>query len=194
MTERGKMLAGMVYDANYDEELCKERLQCKDLCHQFNQLLPSDEEGQQQILHQLLGSMGQRCAVVAPFYCDYGWNIYMGNDVFFNHGCVILDGGKVTFGDHVFVAPGCSFHTAGHPLDVEQRNAGLEYAYPITVEDDVWIGANVTVLPGVTIGRGSVIGAGSVVNRDIPAGVVAVGNPCRVLRTITEQDKMEYQK
>lgn len=194
MTEREKMLAGLIYDANYDEDLCKDRLRCKDLCHQFNQLLPSDEKGQQELLHQLVGQLGQRCIVVAPFYCDYGWNIRMGSDVFFNHGCVILDGAPVSFGDHVFVAPYCGFYTAGHPLDVEQRNAGLEYAYPITVEDDVWIGANVTVLPGVTIGRGSVIAAGSVVNRDIPAGVVAAGNPCRVIRPITEADKDRYRK
>lgn len=106
---------------------------------------------------------------------------------------MILDGAKVTFGDNVFVAPNCGFHTAGHPLDVEQRNQGLEYAYPITIGDNVWIGAGVTVLPGVTIGNNTVIGAGSVVNRDVPDGVVAAGNPCRVIRRITDEDREKYK-
>ena len=130
----------------------------------------------------------------APFWCDFGYNIQVGENFYANHGCVILDGGKVTFGDNVFIAPDCGFHTAGHPLDAEQRNLGLEYAWPITVGDNVWIGANVTVLPGVTIGSNTVIAAGSVVNRDIPAGVVAAGNPCRVLRAITDADREKYSK
>ena len=111
-----------------------------------------------------------------------------------NAGCVILDGARVTFGDNVFIAPHCGFYTAGHPLDIEQRNQGLEYAYPITVGDNVWIGAHVCVLPGVIIGEGSVIGAGSVVTKDIPPHVLAVGNPCRVIREITEEDKKKYWK
>ncbi|MFR7478870.1 MAG: sugar O-acetyltransferase, partial [Acutalibacteraceae bacterium] len=123
---------------------------------------------------------------------DYGSHIQIGENFYTNHNCIILDGAPVVFGDNVFIAPNCTFSTAGHPLDVEQRNEGLEYAYPITVGDNVWFGASVTVLPGVTIGSNTVIGAGSVVNRDIPSGVVAVGNPCRVLRTITEEDKKKY--
>ncbi|HJA88560.1 MAG TPA: sugar O-acetyltransferase, partial [Candidatus Parabacteroides intestinavium] len=111
---------------------------------------------------------------------------------FANMSCVILDEAPVKFGDNVFVAPNCGFYTAGHPLDAERRNQGLEYARPITVGDDVWIGAGVSVLPGVTIGQGAVIGAGSVVNKDIPAGVLAAGNPCRVIREITEEDKKRY--
>ena len=109
-----------------------------------------------------------------------------------NMNCVILDEAKVTFGDNVFIAPSCGFYTAGHPLDVEQRNRGLEYARPIRVGNNVWIGAQVCVLPGVTIGDNTVIGAGSVVNRDIPANVIAAGNPCRVIREITEEDKTKY--
>ena len=139
-----------------------------------------------------MGKTGQRFCITAPFWCDYGCNIEIGENFYTNHNCVILDGAKVTFGDNVFVAPNCTFSTAGHPLDAEQRNQGLEYAYPITVGDNVWFGASVTVLPGVTIGSNVVIGAGSVVNRDIPDGVVAVGNPCRVLRKITEEDKKKY--
>mgnify|MGYP005752043323 FL=1 len=192
MTEREKMEQGMLYDANYDEELLAERARCKDLCFAYNQLKPSLIGEQEQIIRQLFGKTGKQFYVTAPFWCDYGSNIEIGENFYTNHNCVILDGAKVVFGDNVFIAPNCGFSTAGHPLDVEQRNQGLEYAYPITVGDNVWIGASVTVLPGVKIGSNSVIGAGSVVNRDIPEGVVAVGNPCRVLRNITEEDKKKY--
>lgn len=189
MTEKEKMLAGMIYDANYDEDLLRERAQCKDLCHAYNQLLPSKTEEQKAILKKLLGKTGESFCVTAPFWCDYGYNIELGENFYSNHSLVILDGAKVTFGANVFIAPGCGFYTAGHPIDSERRNAGLEYAYPITVGDNVWFGGGVQVLPGVTIGSNVVIGAGSVVNRDIPDNVVAAGNPCRVIRPITEEDK-----
>lgn len=192
MTEREKMQSKLLYDANYDEELLAERARCKDLCFAYNQLLPSHVSEQEQIIRRLLGKTGERFCITAPFWCDYGCNIEIGENFYTNHNCVILDGAKVIFGDNVFIAPNCTFSTAGHPLDAEQRNQGLEYAYPIVVGDNVWFGASVTVLPGVTIGSNTVIGAGSVVNRDIPEGVVAVGNPCRVLRKITEQDKEKY--
>ena len=169
MTEKEKMSKQMLYDANYDVDLLKERVKAKNMCYDFNQLRPSETEKQNEILRELFGSTKENFCIVAPFWCDYGYNIHIGENFFANHNVVILDCGKVTFGDNVFVAPNCIFSTAGHPLDVEQRNKGLEYAYPITVEDNVWIGANVTVLPNVTIGSGSVIGAGSVVNKDIPS-------------------------
>lgn len=184
MTEKEKMLAGEIYDANYDKELIAERKAAKNLCYRFNQLLPSDDEGQQRLLHQLLGHMEEGCCIIAPFWCDYGYNIEVGRNFFANHNTVILDAAKVTFGDNVFVAPNCGFYTAGHPIDSERRNAGLEYAYPITVGDNVWIGAGVHVMPGVTIGSNVVIGGGSVVVKDIPSNVVAVGNPCKVIRKI----------
>jgi len=123
------------------------------------------------------------------FWCDYGYNIEIGENFFANHNVVILDGGKVTFGDNVFIAPNCGFYTAGHPIDFERRNRGLEYAYPITVGNNVWIGAGVQVMPGVTIGDGAVIGGGSVVVKDIPPNAVAVGNPCKTVRFITEDDR-----
>lgn len=182
----------MLYDANYDKELLEAREKCKDLCFSYNQLRPSLVSEQEKIIRQLFGKTGKQFCITAPFWCDYGCNIEIGENFYTNHNCIILDGAKVTFGDHVFIAPNCTFSTAGHPLDTEQRNQGLEYAYPIQVGDNVWIGASVTVLPGVTIGSNTVIGAGSVVNRDIPDGVVAVGNPCRVLRKITEEDKKKY--
>ncbi len=189
MTEKEKMLTQRLYDANYDEELLRERNRAKDLCHRYNQLLPSDEEGKRALMKQLLGRTKGSFCIVAPFWCDYGCNIEIGENFFANHNTVILDGAKVTFGDNVFVAPDCGFHTAGHPIDHERRNRGLEYAYPITVGDNVWIGAGVQVMPGVTIGSNVVIGGGSVVVKDIPGGSVAVGNPCRVIRAITEEDK-----
>lgn len=189
MTEKEKMLAQRLYDANHDEKLQRERNRAKDLCHRYNQLLPSDEEGRRALMKQLLGRTKGPFCIVAPFWCDYGCNIEIGENFFANHNTVILDGAKVTFGDNVFVAPDCGFHTAGHPIDHERRNRGLEYAYPITVGDNVWIGAGVQVMPGVTIGSNVVIGGGSVVVKDIPDGSVAVGNPCRVIRAITEEDK-----
>lgn len=189
MTEKEKMLAQRLYDANHDEELQRERNRAKDFCHRYNQLLPSDEEGRWALMKQLLGRTKGPFCIVAPFWCDYGCNIEIGENFFANHNTVILDGAKVTFGDNVFVAPDCGFHTAGHPIDHERRNRGLEYAYPITVGDNVWIGAGVQVMPGVTIGSNVVIGGGSVVVKDIPDGSVAVGNPCRIIRAITEEDK-----
>lgn len=189
MTELEKMQQHLLYDANFDPELTQKRMRAKDLCYQFNQLPPSDTAGQQAILRQLFGSLPEDCCILAPFFCDYGTQITIGRNFFANHNTVILDGGTVTFGDHVFLGPGCGFHTAGHPIDWERRNQGLEYAYPITVGDNVWFGAGVQVMPGVTIGSNVVIGGGSVVVRDIPSNVVAVGNPCRVLRAITEADR-----
>lgn len=190
MTEREKMRAGVLYDANNDPALIQERLICKDLCWAFNQLRPSQTEEQTALLRRLLGKIGENCCVCAPFWCDYGRNIEAGENFFVNHDCVILDGGKVTFGDNVFIAPQCGFYTAGHPVDAGRRNAGLEYAWPITVGDNVWIGGGVKVMPGVTIGSNVVIGGGSVVTHDIPDGVVAAGTPCRVLRPISEEDRL----
>ena len=189
MTEKEKMLAHKMYDANYDKTLLEERVKAKELCYDFNQLRPSDEAGQKAILQKLLGKVDKNFSITAPFWCDYGYNIELGENFYANHNLVILDGGKVTFGDNVFIAPDCGFHTAGHPIDFERRNQGLEYAYPITVGNNVWFGAGVQVMPGVTIGDNVVIGGGSVVVKDIPSNSVAVGNPCRVVRPITDADK-----
>jgi len=186
------MLRQLIYDANNDKDLIEERRVAKELCYDFNNLRPSDTDGQQKIMRQLLGKTeGDSFCIVAPFWCDYGYNIEIGKNFFANHNTVILDGAKVKFGDNVFIAPNCGFHTAGHPIDFERRNQGLEYAYPITVGDNVWIGAGVQVMPGVTIGSNVVIGGGSVVVKDIPSNVVAVGNPCRVVRPITDDDKLK---
>lgn len=189
-TEKMKAHAGKLYDANYDPELLAERAACAELLYDYHQLRPSQEAERRSLLRRLFGRVGENATVVPPFHCDYGYNIEVGENFFLNAGCVILDGAKVRFGDNVFVAPHCGFYTAGHPLDVARRNQGLEYARPITIGDNVWIGAEVCVLPGVSIGEGSVIGAGSVVTKDIPAHVLAFGNPCRVIRELEEGEEL----
>lgn len=184
MTEKEKMLCGMIYDANYDTALIAERMRCKEICRDYNDLRPSMMQERTDLLRRLFGTVKGELLVEQPFHCDYGYNIEVGENFYANFNLVILDGAKVKFGDNVFIAPNCGFYTAGHPLDAAQRNKGLEYARPITVGDNVWIGAGVSVLPGVTIGDNCVIGAGSVVNRDIPANTLAAGNPCRPIRKI----------
>lgn len=189
MTEKQKMTNQQLYDANNDCTLLKERAYAKDLCFEFNQLMPSDTVNQKKMLHQLLGHIDDSTCIMASFWCDYGYNIKVGKNFFANHNTVILDGAEVTFGDNVFIAPNCGFYTAGHPIDAKRRNQGLEYAYPITVGNNVWIGAGVHVMPGITIGDNVVVGGGSVVVKDIPSNSVAVGNPCKVIRPITEEDE-----
>lgn len=194
MSEKEKGLRGELYNPNKDAALQQEMMKCKELCMQYNALSPLEDAKRQVLLTRILGGMGQGASVMSPFYCDYGVNITVGDGFFSNHNLVILDGASVSFGDNVFIGPNCCFSAAGHPLDAQRRNAGLEFAYPITVGDSVWFGANVTVLPGVSIGDGTVVGAGSVVTKDLPAGVVAAGNPARVLREITEQDAKNIAK
>ncbi len=188
MTEKQKMLAGMLYYADRDECLRNERLAAKDLCFELNNAKPSDTQKQADIIKRLLGKTKSGFCIVAPFWCDYGYNIEIGENFFANHNTVILDCNKVIFGDNVFIAPNCGFYTAGHPVDAARRNDGLEYALPIKVGNNVWIGGGVHVMPGVTIGDNVVIGGGSVVVKDIPGNCVAVGNPCRPIRAITESD------
>ena len=184
MSEKDKMLSGELYDANYDKELIKDRYKAKDICFEYNNLKPSDFENKDKIIKNLFAKTGKQIMVEQSFWCDYGYNIYVGENFYMNHNCVILDGAKVEFGNDVFIAPNCGFYTAGHPLDYEIRNKGLEYAKSIKVGNNVWIGGNVIVLPGVTIGDNVVIGAGSIVNKDIPSNCVAVGNPCKVIKNI----------
>ena len=184
MTEKEKMLSGIIYDANNDQQLISERLECKELCRDYNELRPKAMAERTALLKKILGCVEGDLLVEQPFLCDYGYNIRVGRNFYANHNLIILDEAPVTFGDNVFIAPNCGFYTAGHALDPAERNRGLEYAKPITVGNSVWFGACVTVLPGVTIGDNCVIGAGSVVVKDIPANSVAVGNPCKVVKSI----------
>ena len=190
MTEKEKMLAGMIYDANNDPDLIAERLECKELCRDYNDLRPCQRLDREMLLRTILGEVKEGIIIEQPFHCDYGYNIRVGYNFYANFNLVILDEAPVTFGDNVFVAPNCGFYTAGHPIDPVERNKGLEYARPITVGNDVWIGAGVSVLPGVTIGDNCVIGAGSVVVHDIPSDSVAVGNPCKVVKTIVKHERI----
>lgn len=188
MTEKEKRDLGLIYNANHDSKLQEERLAVKDLCHEYNMIRPSDIEKKTELMERILGKHGKNCEILSPFWCDYGYNIEIGDGFSANHNLVILDCAKVTFGNHVFVGPDCGFYTAGHPMDVKERKEGLEYARPITVGDNVWIGGGVRVMPGVSIGSNSVIGGGSVVVKDIPSGVLAAGNPCRVIRSLETDD------
>lgn len=176
------------YNPVYEEEIRNG----KEKCFKYNQLCPNDRQAQKLILQELLGSIGKEIYITPPFWCDYGYNITVGDYFYSNHGLIITDGAKVTFGDNVFIGPRCCFTTAEHAIDPEMRKAGIEIAMPITVGNNVWIGAGSTVLAGVEIGDNTVIGAGSVVTKSIPSNVVAVGVPCKVLREITEKDRTTY--
>ena len=194
MTEREKWEHGMWYDANYDAELCAEREKAEALYFAFNQTPPAEKAKRAELLKKLLPNMAEDVVIMPHFYTDYGYNCIIGEKTYINHGAYLMDCAKITIGKHCFIGPNCGMYTAIHPLLPEERNKGLENAKPITLGDNVWLGGDVTILPGVTIGAGTTIGAGSVVTKDIPAGVVAAGNPCKVLRAITEKDSIEYQK
>jgi maltose O-acetyltransferase len=171
------MVAGELYLAG-DPELVAERDRCADLLRDYN------ARGDESVLRELLGALGANSYIRPPFFCDYGYNLTLGDDVFMNFNCVALDVVPITIGDRVQMASAVQLLAADHPLDPVERASGREFGSPITIEDDVWLGGGAIVLPGVTIGRASVVGAGSVVTKDIPPGVVAVGNPCRVIREI----------
>lgn len=194
MNEKEKMLSGLLYDAMAEKSLFDERIRCKTLCHKYNNLSPDRIEERKALLKELIGNTKENYWIEPSFWCDYGYNIELGENFYANHNLVILDAAKVTFGDNVFIGPNCSFYTPQHPLDVETRNKGLEYAFPITIGNNVWFGGDITVLPGVKVGSNTVIGAGSVITKDIPDNVIAAGNPCKVIREITEQDKHRFEK
>ena len=191
MTESEKMKAGMWYDANFDKELLEQRLIAEDLCFDLNTTRPSDIDKRNDILKKLLPNMEDNCTILSPFVTDYGCYCHIGHDSFLNHNAYLMDGGGITIGHHCFIGPNCGMYTAIHAAIAEERNQGLEKALPIVIGDNCWIGGDVTILPGVTIGSNTIIGAKSVVTKDIPEGVIAVGNPCQVLRPITESDRIK---
>ncbi len=193
MNQKERMLNGLPYKAWLDG-LEDEREACKAILYEFNLLKPDERERIPEILKNLFGKTGEEIWIEPPFHCDYGWNIEAGENFNANYGLTILDVGKVTFGSNVLIAPNVSIYTAGHPIHPASRNSGYEYGIPITVGNNVWIGGSVVILPGVTIGDNVVIGAGSVVTKDIPNDVIAVGNPCKVIRKITDEDRKFYYK
>lgn len=193
MNQKERMLAGLPYKAWLDG-LREERIACRKLLYTFNSLPPEQWDRTHELLQQIFGKIGEECNVHAPLHCDYGKNTEIGENFFSNYNLTILDVGKVTIGSNVQFGPNVAIYTAGHPIHPDSRNSGYEYGIPVTIGDNVWIGGSTVVMPGVTIGSNCVIGAGSVVTRDIPDWSIAVGNPCRVLRTITEDDRKYYFK
>ncbi|MBR3666212.1 MAG: sugar O-acetyltransferase [Ruminococcus sp.] len=183
MTEKEKQQAGELYDPS-DRELLNERIKAKKLCAEYNAVESNDFQKRERVLDRLLALKGVKTVIEPNFFCDYGYNIILGDNFYANHNLVILDCADVTFGDNVFIGPNCGFYAAEHPVDARLRNQGLESAKPITVGSSVWIGGGVNVLGGVTIGDNVVIGAGSVVTGDIPSNCVAAGNPCHVVKML----------
>lgn len=190
MTQKERMEKALWYDANFDPELLALRENAEELCFRFNHTSPQNAEERENILSQLFPNRGRDTVILAPLYADYGVKTSIGDGTFINHNAYFMDGGTITIGAHCFIGPNCGIYTAKHPLLAEERNRGLEKALPIVIGNNVWLGGDVKIMPGVIIGEGSVIGGGSVVTKDIPAGVVAVGNPCRVVRSITEADRI----
>lgn len=189
MSEKNKML-NQEYYLSGDKELAGDRDRAKELLYDFNHTRPSERSKRIDILKQLFHSVGENVWIEPPFFCDYGYNISVGDNFYANMNCTILDCTKVTIGHNVLFGPNVGLYSPNHPIDVEERNAGYERALPIVIGDNVWIGGSVTIIPGVTIGENSIIGAGSVVTKDIPPNVVAAGVPCGVIRPITEKDKI----
>ena len=191
MTERERMEKGLVYDPT-DDSLKGEQAELLELQYDYNHTRPSEQQKRDRLLKEMLGAVGEGCYVEPPFYANWaGKNVYFGSHVYANFGLTLVDDAKITVGDCVMFAPHVTLATANHTICPELRKKGMQYVREIKIGNNVWIGAGAVILPGVTIGENSVIGAGSVVTRDIPANVVAVGNPCRVMREISEHDR-EY--
>jgi maltose O-acetyltransferase len=182
-TERELMLANEMYAPN-DPDLSAMRFMARVMLHKYNASQPGESAFRHEVLHELLGALGEDVIIEPPFYCDYGKNIYLGSNFFANFGCTFLDCNEIRIGNNVMFGPSIQLYTAYHPLEAKARNSGRELAAAISIEDNVWIGGAAIVCPKVTIGKNSVIGAGAVVTKSIPANVFAAGNPCRVIKEI----------
>lgn len=193
MTEKELMLAGKLYIA-FDEELKADSSRSRQLTRLFNNTTEEQGEYRTQLLKELFRKTGENLYVEPPFRCDYGSNITVGENFYANFDCIILDVNEVVIGDNVLFAPRVCVYTAGHPIDAEIRNSGVEFGTKVVIGNNVWIGGSTVINPGVTIGDNVVIGSGSVVTKDIPCGVVAAGNPCRVIRKITDADRQFWEK
>lgn len=193
MNQKERMLKNLPYKAWLDG-LEEERLENKKKIYEYNNCRPDEGEKSQRLIREILGKTGENVYVEAPFRCDYGYNIEVGENFYANYNLIILDVGRVKIGKNAQFAPNVAIYTAGHPVHPDSRNSGYEYGIDITIGDNVWLGGNTVIMPGVHIGNNVVIGAGSVVTKDIPDDVVAAGNPCRVLRSITEEDRKYYYR
>ncbi len=191
MTDWEKMQAGEIYN-DFDLDLFNRRVEAKKLFRAYNRLEDDEVEKRNEIMQKLFKSVGKNVWIEPDFRCEFGKNITIGNDVYINFGCVILDCGQVRIGNSTLIGPNVGLFSGNHTTDAEERAAGGLIPKPITIGNRVWLCGNVTVVPGVTIGDDTIIGAGSVVTHNIPSGVIAAGNPCRVLRTITPEDKVGY--
>lgn len=193
MNQKERMLAGLPYKAWLDG-LSEERVENKLKIYDYNLLRPDEKEKMDAAIKGILGKTGDNIFIEQPFHCDYGKNIEVGNNFYANYNCTILDVGKVIIGENVMFAPNVSIYTAGHPIHPQSRNSGYEYGLGVIIGDNVWIGGSVVINPDIKIGNNVVIGSGSVVTKDIPDNVIAAGNPCRVIREITDEDRKYYFK
>ena len=194
MTEKERMLSGKMFTAMGDEELSKLSHNNRSRMEEFNRSKQDEYELRDEIVREVFGSVGDNSIIEQPVQIDYGAHIHIGDNFYANFDCIFMGGAEIKIGNDVMIGPRVSLLTASHPVGAKARRSGLAYALPITIEDDVWIGGNTTVLPGVRIGKSSIIGAGSVVTGDIPAGVMAAGNPCRVLRRLTKDDAIYWDE
>lgn len=192
MTQKELQQKGMLYQL--DAELLQAHHKAMRIMQLFNNTSGSDSKRKTELVQDLFGSVGDNIGIQAPFYCDYGYNIHVGKNFACNYDCVFLDCGKITIGDNVMIGPKVALYAVGHPIDPVVRSYGHDYPVPITIGSNVWIGGSSVICPGVTIGDNVVIGAGSVVTKDIPANVVAAGNPCRVLRSVTQEDAVYWNQ
>lgn len=194
MTQYERMVKGLIYDP-MDEEIMAEQVPFQDRCWAFNQLKPSDIEKKEAYMKEVFAECGENCYIELPFRANWGGHhVHFGNNVYANYNLTLVDDGHIYIGDRVMFGPNVTIATANHPIEPELRKRGLQYNRDVTIGENTWIGAGVIIVPGVTIGKNSVIGAGSVVTKEIPENVVAVGNPCKVLREISDKDKEYYYK
>lgn len=194
MSERERMLSGKMFTSVGDEELSQLSHKNRSHMQEFNRSKREEYYLRDKIMREVFGSVGDNSMVEQPILIDYGAHIHIGDNFYANYDCIFMDAAEIRIGNDVLIGPRVSLLTTSHPVGAKARRSGLEYALPITIEDDVWIGGNTTVLPGVRIGKASIIGAGSVVTGDIPSGVMAAGNPCRVLRRLTEDDNIYWDE
>ena len=190
---RERMKDGRLYFCT-DEEIANEQLKCLDLLYDYNQTRPTEQAKRRELLKVLLAEVGENCYIEPPLHANWGRNTHLGSNVYANFNLTLVDDTDIYIGDSVMIGPNVTIATAGHPVDPELRRKVAQFNIPVRIGNNVWIGAGAVILPGITIGDDSVIGAGSIVTKDIPAGVVAVGNPCRVLRPISDRDREFYYK